>query len=298
MQRIVRFFIERRPFLLPLPIALSFLLGLLVRPLLFFNTTLISLIALSCNRKEVSRAIAGSLVVVAFFSFLLSLGPSSLLFALGLWLPAAIAASLHRQYRDFYYSFLSITVFVFMYLVLFRLSVDSVEFFWVDRVSTFLSGLPVNELNLSEAELEMVSNQVHVWSILLAQFFLINSLLLSRWYQSKLYNPGGFSREFLSFKLPRSLAILLMSFLLLNASELLGSGKFSVLSDISLVLMGLFFFHGLSVIHFTGRENKLAKGWFTALYFLILLLPQIVGLVIIITGIIDCFINLRSRTTS
>ena len=73
MQRIVRFFIERRPFLLPLPIALSFLLGLLVRPLLFFNTTLISLIALSCNRKEVSRAIAGSLVVVAFFSFLLSL---------------------------------------------------------------------------------------------------------------------------------------------------------------------------------------------------------------------------------
>ena len=129
-----------------------------------------------------------------------------------------------------------------MYLGLFRLSVDSVEFFWVDRVSTFLSGLPVNELNLSEAELEMVSNQVHVWSILLVQFFLINSLLLSRWYQSKLYNPGGFSREFLSFKLPKSLAILLMFFLFLNASELLGTGKFSVLSDISLVLMGLFFF--------------------------------------------------------
>ena len=60
--------------------------------------------------------------------------------------------------------------------------------------------------------------------------------------------------------------------------------------------MGLFFF--MASVHFTGRENKLAKGWFTALYFLILLLPQIVGLVIIITGIIDCFINLKSRTTS
>ena len=298
MQRIVRLFIERRPFLLPLPIALSFLLGLIIRPLLFFNTTMISLIALSCDRKEVSKAIAGSLVVLAFFSFLFSLGPSSLLFALGLWLPSAIAAGLHREYRDFFYSFLSITVFVSIYLGLFRLSVDSVEFFWVERVSTFLSGLPVNKLNLSEAELEMVSNQVHIWSILLVQFFLITSLLLSRWYQSKLYNPGGFSQEFLSFKLPKSLAILLTFFLLLNASELLGTAKFSVLNDISLMLMGLFFFHGLAVIHFTGRENKLAKGWFTALYFLILLLPQIVGLVIIIIGILDCFINLRSRTAS
>ena len=181
MQRIVRFFIERRPFLLPLPIASSFLVGLLVRPLLFFNATLISLIVLSCNRKEVSKAIVGSLVVVAFFSFLLSLGPSSLLFALGLWLPAAIAAGLHREYCDFYYSFLSIAVFVLMYLGLFRLSVDSVEFFWVDRVSTFLSGLPVNELNLSEAELEMVSNQVHVWSILLVQFFQKNDVLGNIW---------------------------------------------------------------------------------------------------------------------
>ncbi len=295
MERSVRFFIERRPFLLPLPIALSFLLGLMIRPLLFFNTTMISLIALTCNRKEVSKAIAGSLVVVAFFSFLLSLGPSSLLFALGLWVPAAIAAGLHREYRDFYYSFLSITVFVFLYLGIFRLSVDSVELFWVDRVSTFLSGLPVNELNLSETELEMVSNQVHIWSILLVQFFLITSLLLSRWYQSKLYNPGGFSQEFLAFKLPKSLAILLTFFLLLNASEIFGTEKFSVLNDISLMLMGLFFFHGLSVIHFTGRENKLARGWFSALYFLILLLPQIVGLVIIITGILDCFINLRNR---
>ena len=139
---------------------------------------------------------------------------------------------------------------------------------------------------------------MHIWSILLVQFFLITSLLLSRWYQSKLYNPGGFSQEFLSFKLPKSLAILLTFFLLLNASELLGTAKFSVLNDISLMLMGLFFFHGLAVIHFTGRENKLAKGWFTALYFLILLLPQIVGLVIIIIGILDCFINLRSRTAS
>tara|TARA_A100001011_G_scaffold393647_1_gene484036 strand:- start:6265 stop:7161 length:897 start_codon:yes stop_codon:yes gene_type:complete len=298
MQRLVRLFIERRPFLSPFPIALSFLLGLMIRPLLIFNASMISLVALSCDRKEVSRAIAGSLVIVAFFSFLLSLGPSTLLFALGLWLPAASAAVLHRAHRDFYYSFLTLTVFVFIYLCFFRLSVESVQIFWTDRVTTFLSNFPVTELNLSEAELVIVSGQVHIWSILLIQFFLISSLLISRWYQSKLYNPGGFSQEFLSFKLPKFLALLLTSCLLLNVLEFLGPRDFSVLGDISVMLMGLFFFHGLSVIHFTGRENKLARGWFTALYILVLLLPQLVGLVIIITGILDCFINLRNRTSS
>ena len=83
-----------------------------------------------------------------------------------------------------------------MYLVLFRLSVDSVEFFWVDRVSTFLSGLPVNELNLSEAELEMVSNQVHVWSILLAQFFLISSLLCHVGISQSCIIPGDSHESF------------------------------------------------------------------------------------------------------
>ena len=128
---------------------------------------MVSLIALCCNRKEVSRAIAGSLVVVAFFSFLFALD-LSLLCCVGIVVAGSIAAGLHRQYRDFYYSFLSITALFLCILSSFRLSVDSVEIFWVDRVSTFLSGLPVNELNLSDAELAMISNQVHIWSILLA----------------------------------------------------------------------------------------------------------------------------------
>ena len=298
MQRPVRFFIERRPFLSPFPIALSFFLGLRMLPLLFFNAAMISLIALCCDRNQILKAFAGSLVVVAFFSFLLSFGSLTPLVALGLWLPAACAAILHRDHCDFYYSFLSITGFVCVYVFCFRLSVGSVEIFWMDIVTPLFSKPPLNELNLSDAELAMVGSQLHMWSILLIQFFLISSLLLSRWYQSKLYNPGGFSQEFLSFKPPKFLAILLVVCLLLNALEFLGPQEFNVLGDISVLFMGLFFFHGLAVIHFTGRENKLARGWFTALYILVFLLPQLVGLVIIITGVLDCFINLRSRTSS
>ena len=74
--------------------------------------------------------------------------------------------------------------------------------------------------------------------------------------------------------------------------------EFGIFGDISVLIMGLYFFQGISVIHSTGREKQVATGWFSALYFLLFLLPQFVGLFIIVAGILDSFISLRNDAGS
>ena len=294
MQSAVRFIIERRPYLSPIPIAISFLLGLIFRPFLFLTTSMVAFVALCCDTKEVVKMVVGSLVIVAFFSFLFAFGLSFFVLALGLWLPVALAAIIHKNYRNFFYSLSLVTAIIFLYLSVFRLSVDNVDMFWLGLVKNFFDKLRVNNLNLSDAELEVISGQIHLWSIVLMQLFFTGSLILSRWYQSKLYNPGGFSKEYFLLKIPRSFAFLLLIYLLLNVSNILPNEQFGIFGDISVLIMGLYFFQGISVIHSTGREKQVATGWFSALYFLLFLLPQFVGLFIIVAGILDSFISLRN----
>lgn len=295
MQRIVRLIVERRPHLSTIPIALSFLFGLFFRPFMLMTTVTVAFVALCCGRTMTVKAIVGSLVLVSFFSLIFSLGLPYLILALSLWLPMSVSAIVHRNYGNFCFSLLAIAVFVFLYLCLFRVSVESVDSFWLGKVSNFLSKLPVNELNLTESEIALISSQVHLWSIVLFKLFLVGSLLVSRWYQSKMYNPGGFSKEFLSITFPKFFAIVLLLCLLINVSEIMPAEQSGIFGDVSILIMLLYFFQGLSVIHFRGREKNLAAGWFTALYFLILLLPQFVGLIIIVTGAMGSFVNLKNR---
>ena len=59
--------------------------------------------------------------------------------------------------------------------------------------------------------------------------------------------------------------------------------------------MVLFLFVGLAVVHATLANLKAARGWLIAIYVLMGLLPQAL-LLVVVTGMLDPWLDLRRRT--
>lgn len=119
---------------------------------------------------------------------------------------------------------------------------------------------------------------------------LVLSLLLGRWWQGLLYNPGGFQKEFHELRLGRQMA--------LGAALVFGLALLTdlpLLSNLAFLLMIVYTLQGLAVIHGVAGKLKLARGWLIGLYIVMFLaLPQLVMLLCLV-GIVDAWLDFRNR---
>ena len=113
-------------------------------------------------------------------------------------------------------------------------------------------------------------------------------LVLARWWQALLYNPGGFRQEFHSLRLPPVLAsVLLILGVLLST---LGSDYrlLSVILGVPFVIAGVALVHGI-----VGRL-QLSSGWLAFAYIGWLMLTPLKAIVFI-AAVLDSWIDFRSR---
>lgn len=113
-------------------------------------------------------------------------------------------------------------------------------------------------------------------------------LLLARWWQSSLYNPGGFRQEFHSIRYSPQLATGLVVVMLMISTIGSDYRPWAVLFAMPLSIAGLAF------IHARAAHRKLGTAWLTVFYLLWVLLDP-VKLIVIGVAIADSWINFRSR---
>lgn len=119
---------------------------------------------------------------------------------------------------------------------------------------------------------------------------LLASLLLGRWWQATLYNPGGFREEFHQLRLgPRA------SF---AATVIFGAALLSglpVLINMALPVLVVYVLQGISVVHGVVGKAGIAWGWLSIMYGLLLLaLPQML-LLLCLVGVSDPWLDSRAR---
>ncbi len=119
-------------------------------------------------------------------------------------------------------------------------------------------------------------------------FTVIMCLILARWWQALLYNPGGFRQEFHLLRLTPQLSIgLVMTGLLLSS---LGSDY----RLWALIVAVPFMFAGFALIHGLAGQRQLNGNWLGLFYFMWLLLDPVKALVLII-AVIDSWFDIRGR---
>jgi hypothetical protein len=123
-------------------------------------------------------------------------------------------------------------------------------------------------------------------------YMLLFGLLLGRWWQAGLYNPGGFRVEFLGLKGGKSLGT---ATLLVMALVWLAFGKLAEMSANVLIVLFVFYtFVGTAVLHcvFTGMKGS--RFLVPFLYFILLAIPHFMVLVAV-CGLVDTWLNLRNK---
>jgi len=113
-------------------------------------------------------------------------------------------------------------------------------------------------------------------------------LLLARWWQASLYNPGGFRQEFHSLRFSARAGTSLLVLMLLIGTYGLEYRPWAVLFAVPLSVAGL------GLVHARAAYRRLGAGWLTLFYLLWLFLDP-VKLIVIGVAVADSWLDFRSR---
>lgn len=117
----------------------------------------------------------------------------------------------------------------------------------------------------------------------------IMSLMLARWWQAGIYNPGGFQKEFHSFKIEAKVAVILVAVLLAGQFMSKSSQIWSDLAVLPLLIAGI------ALVHFAVKLLDQGRQWLAFLYVGIILAGKPVTVILLVLGLTDSLIDLRSR---
>ena len=123
----------------------------------------------------------------------------------------------------------------------------------------------------------------------------IMSLMLARWWQADVFNPGGFQNEFHSFTIEAKVAVFLFFVLMVGLILPQSAQIWAELAVLPLLVAGI------SLIHFTVRlfrkpETLLAFETLLALIYVgMIMVGKPVLLVLVLLALTDSLIDLRSR---
>lgn len=121
-------------------------------------------------------------------------------------------------------------------------------------------------------------------------YAMIAAVLLARWWQSTLYNPGGFGKEFRALRLSPPLSIGLVA--VIAACFAMGDpafGRWIPLLTVPLVISAVAFVHWL--IH----DRQLGTNWVVAFYLVLFLMIQLLYPLLASVALLDSWINLRKK---
>ncbi len=120
-------------------------------------------------------------------------------------------------------------------------------------------------------------------------FAMVTMLIIARWCQSALYNPGGFRKEFHQLRLSPAVSLLIIAGMMTCYVFSDQLGRWLPLLTVPLVLAAL----GLA--HWFFASRNMSKNWVAALYAGLIMLFQLVYPFLATLALMDSWFNVRNR---
>jgi len=287
----------RGPFIAALMIALSALLALFFAPALLISGGLLGLVTLRHGALAGLRtfAIAGALAAATMLALNGRLGAAAVAIAAG-WLPVWGASLTLRRTGRQGQAVVNVGVCVIAYAAMMRFANPDVNAFWRGRLSV-LGDLVEAEGGkfLSAEQIAAYGNLMHTASVVLLFISFVSMLLLARWWQAGLFNPGGFRSEFQALALPRWISPLGAVVAAVSIFMAVRGVSGGIAEDGIIVFLLMFSLQGLAVLHASCAAKALSKGWLVGTYVLLSLVPHVVLPILATTGIADMVVDFRRR---
>ena len=175
----------------------------------------------------------------------------------------------------------------------FHLAVGNTVEWWIVIFDKVLSEEIAQQIFGSPADIVLAKQSASqmMTALMAAAFFvsMVLSLLLARWWQAILYNPGGFQSEFHSYRIDKTFAIFGALILIwATVSATVGS----LATDLGIVVCAFSSVAGVALIHHWVKTKNANKAWLILLYFSLAIAPQII-IIMAIVGFVDAWLNIR-----
>ncbi len=289
-------FAMRGPVQAGLMAATTLMLAILLPPLAWLSGAVPALVVLRLGPLAGLRVAGIGLAAAAGFA-LLAMGQAVQVFAVAavFWLPAGLLAALLRSSIRLDLTLLAAaSAALLVVLTIFTASADPAAF-WQEVLTQMLGAADIAaQTGVDAADLQALVDRVsQLMTGALAATLLLSallSLLLARSWQATLYNPGGFGEEFRGLRLGRGAALLAT---LICALAFVSRGELAV--NLAVVVLTLYLFQGLALVHGVIAIRRLGSGWLFALYGLLLFLMPQMMLLLGALGLADAWIDMRAR---
>ena len=186
-------------------VTLSSLLSFLLQPLAFLiSGSVIGLITLRKGTANAMQALVISFVILQiFFVFLPVSFYVSTIILLVIWLPILFSSAILRLTQSQGVLVLFLGLISIILTIVFYLLVGNVAAWWVDYLTNiFEATAPSHQIEVYKKILESNSSLIHPYIFAGYTLNVITGVLFARWWQSKLFNPGGFRKEFYRLNIP------------------------------------------------------------------------------------------------
>ena len=252
------------------------------------------------------QVIAGCVVfIVLALSFINQIPYTDvLMIALRTWLPVWACAMVLRKTQSQAAMTLTAGIFGTIFIILMYVLIDDVPVWWQHWFNTFLDAVLKGDLTAdATARIEQLKSDVGriapMINPLIISFLvirLVTVILIGRWWQSRLFNPGGFRKEFYSLQLPRPLIYLAMIGIIIL---LLGDEtQLYPVRDLLWLVIIMYLFQGISSVHRLIRKRNYSTAWLVAMYsFLVILFPHMIVFIACI-GMADSWIRSKKPVNS
>lgn len=278
--------------------AVTAVLALLLPLFSYLSGATVALVTLRHGLQAGIQLAMLSTVAVALLMLGLQLPPQlSGVFLLVLWLPVwGLALSLRRTASPAR-SILLAMVFGVMVLLALMLAMDDATAWWQGLLQQIMEPLlqQASDSELQQIEANIVALAGQMNGVMAAGMVasLIGCLLLGRWWQALLFNPGGFGDEFRQLRLGRNLALAVA---LIAIVQMLWQESANVLlRDLLMVAQVGFALQGIALVHALVKLKGMHRGVLILMYVLLILMMGPVVLLLAMLGVMDNWIDFRSK---
>ena len=272
-------------------------LSLLLPPISIVSSAAVALVTLRRGGSEglyVLVCACLSSAVLGFFLF--NNIQVALLFALVLWLPVWLISIVLREGKHLSTAVEIAVLLGILGIIACYLYLDEPAQLWFvmlnNMAQPILAGgtdVPVEEIKQSiQLFAQFMTGGVAAGTV----YGLLFGLFMARWWQSALYNPGGFRAEFLSLKVHPPMAI--ASIFIVAIAWMMSGIVAEICWNITILFVVLYTFVGTAILHASFSEMKLKRFMVPFLYITLVLVPHVIALIVLV-GIVDVWLDLRSK---
>lgn len=270
-------------------------LSLILVPAAWLSGAVIALVTLRQGAREglvVSAGAAlgaGALITPIMGNPLPALG-----FALLLWLPVWLLAMVLRHTVSLAYSVQTATLLGLLMVLGVHLAVADPVVWWQHLLNTLVKPSILRAGYAKPAEIDRLLKLAAEFMTGTAAAFMVITLMLGlltgRWWQAMLYNPGGLRQEFHDLRMGRTVTLATLAVLGLAVAT-----QSTLIRDGAIVMMVMYVFQGLALIHGLVAKTGAHTVWLVGLYVLMAFaLPQVL-IVLAGVGLIDSGLDFRAR---